>query len=69
MADEPDAPRLAPFPDELLVPAAKYRAIAFLNTLQLPPWIATKHLKRWASYTDVQLEARDYRAVEVFTKG
>ncbi len=68
MVDEPDGPRLPPFPNELVELRDKYRAIAFLNSLRLPPWIATKHLKRWAQVAEVQLEAGDYRAVEVFER-
>ncbi len=68
MPDEPDGPRLPPFPNDVVELRDKYRAIAFLNSLRLPPWIATKHLRRWGQVADVPLEAADYRAVEVFER-
>ncbi len=66
MADEPETARLPPFPDAIVELRDKGRAIAFLNSLRLPPHIATKHLRRWGEVAGVALGAADFRAVEVF---
>jgi len=64
--EEPEGDRLPPFPNSIVELRDKWRAIAFLLSLRLPPHIATKHLRRWGQVADVPLGAADYRAVEVF---
>jgi hypothetical protein len=59
---------LPPWPDELLVPEMKERAIAHLRGLGIPSRIAASHLTRWAAYVGVTLDRRDYASVGRFVK-
>lgn len=56
--------RLPPFPDDLVITPDKWRAIAFLRELALPPPHGTYHLRRWGQYTGTQLTREDYQLVE-----
>jgi len=55
-----EGPRLPPFPDELLEASKKARVIAWLRSLELPPWVASHHLGRWAAHLGVELAREDY---------
>lgn len=54
---------LPPWPDELLAAELKERAISHLRGVGLPSRYAAAHLGRWASFVELELEPRDFRAV------
>ena len=55
----PEERILPPFPDELVTAAIKEDAIRFLLELGLPSRIASSHLKRWGTMTDVLITKAD----------
>lgn len=54
---------LPPFPDELVKPEEKERAIAFLRGLRLPRRMMTTHLARWSLMTGREIPPGEMRAL------
>lgn len=62
-APGPDGPLLDPWPDELLDPSLKARAIGWINQSAIPVRYRAWQLQRWGAFLGVELTAADYRAI------